>query len=78
MSNETKTFRFKVDMTCEGCVNSVKRCLQKALGDRLKSVDTDLTTKTVTLVVDTSQQSYTADDIFATLQKTGKAVEKLE
>ena len=77
MSGQT-TFRFKVDMTCDGCVNSVKRCLQKALADKLVSVDTDLTTKEVTVVVNTSQQKLTADDIFATLQKTGKSVEKLD
>jgi len=73
-----QVFKFKVEMTCEGCVGAVKKCLQKAFGDQLKSVDTDLTTKTVVIRLDSTSRELTPEEVETALKKSGKEVTKIE
>ncbi|CAG2164744.1 unnamed protein product [Oppiella nova] len=75
---DLKTYKFTVEMTCEGCVNAVKRCLTKAFGDRLSSVDTDLSSKSVVVVIDNSAHHYSHDDVFEAIKKCGKEVHKVD
>ncbi|RWS01037.1 hypothetical protein B4U79_00131, partial [Dinothrombium tinctorium] len=46
-----KTYNFKVEITCDGCVNAIKRSLSKSLGDKLKNVDANVETKAVAVTV---------------------------
>lgn len=68
-------FEFGVEMTCEACVNAVKRSLTKTYGDQLESVDADLVAKRVKVALK-GEQSY--EQVYQALQKCGKTVTKLQ
>jgi copper chaperone len=65
----SKTYVFEVAMTCEGCVNAVKRVLGK-VEDKIDSFDVDLPAKTVTV----KSGALTKDEVEETLKKTGNDV----
>ena len=67
----SKTYRFEIEMTCEGCANAVKRVLSKLGGD-VSSVHTDVENNTVTVV-----SSLPESVILETLRKTSKPVKVL-
>lgn len=67
-------YQFKVDMPCEGCVNAIKRSLNKTYGDQLVAVDTDLSTQLVKVSLN---KEYTYEQVYEALAKTGKTVTKL-
>ena len=73
-SNE---YSFKVDMPCEGCVNAIKRSLNKTYGSELISVDADLASQIVKINIAKSGQPYSNDEVYEALAKSGKTVTKL-
>ncbi|XP_054163462.1 copper transport protein ATOX1-like [Oppia nitens] len=73
-----KTYKFKVEMTCESCANAVKRCLTKAFGDQLKQVDTDVATQAVVVHLDNSGQQFTDDQVLEAVKKSGKTVTRVD
>ena len=73
----SKEYQFKVDIPCEGCVNAIKRSLNKTYGDELCSVDADITTKLVKITIAKNGNPYTYDQVYDSLAKAGKTVTKL-
>jgi len=66
----TKTFEFHVEMTCEGCVNAVKRILEKHKGQGVEDYQIDLSAQKVTIQGTLDEEAMTA-----IIGKCGKDVE---
>ncbi|TPP59489.1 Heavy metal-associated domain HMA-containing protein [Fasciola gigantica] len=62
------TYKFNMEMACEGCANAAKNVLKK-LGDKIQSVETDVASQTVTVETELPQ-----DEILKTLEKTQKKI----
>uniref|UniRef100_T1KDU9 Uncharacterized protein n=1 Tax=Tetranychus urticae TaxID=32264 RepID=T1KDU9_TETUR len=62
-------FKFNAEITCEGCVNAIKRSLDRSLGDKLLNLESNVPEKSVTLTVD---DSVTQQQCLDALQKSGK------
>lgn len=71
----SKTFDFRVSMTCEACVNAVKRSLTKTYGAELVNVDVDLGKQLVQVTL--SNPEYTYDQVEQAVAKCGKAVTRV-
>jgi len=68
--SEEKTYKFKVAMTCNGCLDAVKRSLNKNLGpDKIKSIEGDLKEQSVT-VKTTGPESE--GEVLEIVKKAGK------
>ncbi|XP_044736628.1 copper transport protein ATOX1 homolog [Chrysoperla carnea] len=61
-------FVYKVDMTCDGCANRIRKKLSGLNGQGLEDVDIDLENKLVKVTVN----NFTAEQILAEIKKTGK------
>ncbi|KAH9419200.1 uncharacterized protein LOC113793993 [Dermatophagoides pteronyssinus] len=75
----TKTYKFKADITCQACVNAIQKSLTKTYGDELQSVDSNVETKDVTIVLarKSNEEPYTYDQVYEALAKTGRSITKL-
>ena len=71
------SYQFKVDMPCEGCVNAIKRSLNKTFGEELAAVDTDLSTQLVKVSLKSGGAAITYDQVKEALVKTGKTVTEI-
>ena len=76
MSN-TITYKYNVTMTCEGCLAAVKRCLTRALGEKLRDVEGDMSAQTVSVVIVEGDDVPSYDQVFESVQKAGKECSKL-
>jgi len=65
----SKTYEFKMDMTCEGCANAAKKVLGKQ-ESAVTNVVTNVADKTVIVT-----STLPSDELLAILQKTGKKIE---
>lgn len=73
MTEEIKTFKFRVEMTCNGCLEAVKRSLNKNLGpDKLVSVVGDLEEQSVTVQTKGPEDEQ---QVLALVSKAGKKTE---
>jgi len=74
----TNEYKFKVDITCEGCVNALKKSLTKTFGEKLVAVNADVQTQLVSVSINNhSSQPLPYDEVFAAVAKAGKPVTKL-
>nr|CDS32468.1 copper transport protein [Hymenolepis microstoma] len=64
----SETYKFELEMSCEGCANAAKRVLEK-LGSDVSSVITDVSTNTVTVSTTLPEET-----ILNQLKKTSKPV----
>lgn len=72
----TKSYEFKVEITCEGCVNALKNSLTKTYGDRLVNVDANVQTRHVVVTIKGDPlPSY--EEVTEAVKKTGKEVTTL-
>ena len=62
-------FNFNAEITCEGCVNAIKRSLDRSLGEKLLNFEASVPDRKVTLTVD---DSLTQQQCLEALQKSGK------
>ncbi|KAM3180451.1 hypothetical protein ACTXT7_016254 [Hymenolepis weldensis] len=67
----SKTYKFELEMTCEGCANAAKRVLGQ-LGSDVSSVITDVSTNTVTVSTTLPEET-----ILDQLKKTTKPVKAI-
>ncbi|KAB5513027.1 hypothetical protein GE09DRAFT_981466 [Coniochaeta sp. 2T2.1] len=65
----TRTFRFEVQMACEGCASAVKKAL--APMNDLRSVETSVDEQTVTL---TAVEEITMEEVGNKIKSSGKVV----
>ncbi|KAL0268933.1 UNVERIFIED_CONTAM: hypothetical protein PYX00_010708 [Menopon gallinae] len=65
----TRVFLYKVEMTCEGCANTISNVLNRNRDKGIQSFDVDLKQKIVTV-----KGTLDSNSILEILQKTGKAV----
>lgn len=75
--SSTQEYQFKVDLPCDGCVNAVKRSLNKTYGTELANVDADLKTQLVKITISRNGEPYSYDQVYDALSKAGKTVTKL-
>lgn len=73
----TVNYKFKAEMTCESCVNAIKRSLTKTFGTELVSVDASVQTQIVDINIAKTGDPYTYDDVYNALAKTGRTISKL-
>lgn len=65
-------------MTCEACVNAIKKSLTKTYGTELVSVNANLETQLVDIEISpASGQPYSDDQVYAALDKTGRTITRL-
>lgn len=67
----TVTYTFKVNVTCQSCVDAINRSLQKSFGSNLKSLVANVEAKEVIL---TLSPDISREQAYKALEKTGKAV----
>ncbi len=70
-------YQFKVDITCEGCVNALKKSLNKTFGQQLVSIDANVSTQLVNITIRSDDKPFTYDEVYDAVLKCGKAVTKL-
>lgn len=66
-----QTYKFEIEMTCEGCANAVKRVLSQ-LGDSISYVNTDISSNTVTVTTALSEK-----EVLDQIRKTSKPVKAI-
>lgn len=60
-----QVYEFRVEMTCEGCVNSVQNVLNKKAG--VNDINVNLDNKMVSV-----KTTLSSDEVLQTIKKTGK------
>ncbi|KAI4495998.1 hypothetical protein M0802_008213 [Mischocyttarus mexicanus] len=61
----SQIYEFRVEMTCEGCVNSVQNVLNKKAG--VNDINVNLDNKMVSV-----KTTLSSDEVLQTIKKTGK------
>jgi copper chaperone CopZ len=74
MENNSKTYQFKTNINCSGCVAKVKPHMDGAQGISQWEVDTNNKDKVLTVKSD----GMTQDQIMETVQKAGFRIELLK
>ena len=69
---EMKTFKFRVEMTCNACLEAVKRSLNRSLGEKLVSVTGDLQEQSVIVQTKGPEDEQ---QVLALVSKAGKKTE---
>lgn len=73
----TQTYKYKAEMACEACANAIKKSLTKSFGNALVSFDANLEQQTIEAVLDQTEKSFTYDEVYETMKKTGRNIEKI-